>query len=202
MKLVLALLTCLIGVSTATLASAEDATTATAVLAGGCFWCMEHDMRQLAGVVDATAGYTGGSRPMPTYDNYFETSEGHPPHVEAVRVVYDPKKVSYQKVLDYYFHHIDPTDGDGQFCDRGASYRPVIFVANDAEKATAEAEKAAVRKQLKTRIEVEIAPAQTFWRAEEDHQQYAERNTFTYSFYRWNCGRDARVQEVWGMATN
>ena len=137
-----------------------EAAKATAVLAGGCFWCVEHDFRQLPGVIKAVSGYSGGSRPNPTYENYHDVDAENPvPHVEVAQITYDPSKLSYPALLDYYFRHIDPTDGDGQFCDRGPAYRPVIFVANEEERKVAEAKKAEVAALIKQPVAVEIADA-------------------------------------------
>ncbi|MGH6875372.1 MAG: peptide-methionine (S)-S-oxide reductase MsrA, partial [Aestuariivirgaceae bacterium] len=127
-----------------------EAAKATAVLAGGCFWCVEHDFRQLPGVTKAVSGYSGGSRSNPTYENYHDVDAENPvPHVEVAQITYDPSKLGYAALLDYYFRHIDPTDGDGQFCDRGPAYRPVIFVANQEERKIAEAKKAEVAELIK-----------------------------------------------------
>ena len=180
-------------------ALAEPApTTASAILAGGCFWCVEHDMRQLPGVTEAVSGYTGGSRANPTYEDYHDVDAANPvPHVEAVRVTYNPAVLSYEKLLDYYFRHIDPTDGGGQFCDRGPAYRPAVFVGNDAERKAAEAKKAEVARLLKQNVAVEVLNAQTFWPAEDYHQDYAAKNPIRYKYYRWNCGRDQRVRALW-----
>ena len=180
-------------------ALAEPApTTASAILAGGCFWCVEHDMRQSPGVTEAVSGYIGGSRANPTYEDYHDVDAANPvPHVEAVRVTYNPAVLSYEKLLDYYFRHIDPTDGGGQFCDRGPAYRPAVFVGNEAERKAAEAKKAEVARLLKQNVAVEVLNAQTFWPAEDYHQDYAAKNPIRYKYYRWNCGRDQRVEAVW-----
>jgi peptide-methionine (S)-S-oxide reductase len=184
-------------------ATTTPATTAKAILAGGCFWCLEHDFRALPGVVKAVSGYSGGSIANPTYQNYHDVSDAAPvPHTEVVEITYDTSKVSYAKLLDYYFRHVDPTDGGGQFCDRGPAYAPVIFTANEAEKGAAKAKSAEVAKLIKAKVAVEIRDAKTFWPAEDYHQDYAEKNSIKYKFYRWNCGRDQRVAEVWGSATN
>jgi peptide-methionine (S)-S-oxide reductase len=178
-----------------------EAAEASAVLAGGCFWCVEHDFHQLPGVIKAVSGYSGGSRPNPTYENYHDVDAENPvPHVEVAQITYDPSKLSYTALLDYYFRHIDPTDGDGQFCDRGPAYRPVIFVANEEERKVAEAKRAEVAALIKQPVAVEIAAAKRFWLAEAYHQEYAEKNPVRYKFYRWNCGRDQRVEEVWSAA--
>jgi peptide-methionine (S)-S-oxide reductase len=120
----------------------------------------------------------------------------------VVEVTYDTTKLTYEKVLDYFFRHVDPTDGGGQFCDRGAPYAPVVFTANEAEKAAATAKSAEVAKLIKAKVAVAIRDAKTFWPAEDYHQDYADKNPLKYKYYRWNCGRDQRVQEVWGKATN
>ncbi len=167
-------------------------------MAGGCFWCVEHDLHQLPGVIDVVSGYTGGSRPNPTYEDYHHVNAANPvPHVEAVRITYDLGRLSYADLLDYYFRHIDPTDGGGQFCDRGPAYRPVVFVASEAERETAKAKKADVARLLKQDVAVEVLDAQTFWPAEEYHQDYATKNPLHYKYYRWNCGRDQRVDALW-----
>ena len=204
MKFLNATLVGLLGLfGAATMSHAADAPTNTVVLGGGCFWCLEHDFRGLKGVTKAVSGYSGGSIAKPTYDTYHDVSTANPvPHVEVAEITYDTTKLSYDQVIDYYFKHIDPTDGGGQFCDRGASYRPVIFYGNDAEKTAAEAKKADVAKVLKAKIKVDILPAKTFWPAEGYHQDYADKNPLKYKFYRWNCGRDQRVKEVWGALTN
>ena len=184
-------------------ATAADGPTAKVILAGGCFWCMEHDFRALPGAVKVVSGYSGGSIAKPTYDNYHDVSDAAPvPHTEVIELTYDTSKVTYDQVLDYYVRHVDPTDGGGQFCDRGPAYAPVIFTANDAEKTAATAKLAAVSKQLKVKVEVAIRDAKAFWPAEDYHQDYANKNSIKYKFYRWNCGRDQRVAEVWGKATN
>jgi peptide-methionine (S)-S-oxide reductase len=168
---------------------------ATAILAGGCFWCVQTDMEKLPGVIKAVSGYTGGASVSPTYQNYHD---GAQPHVEAVQVRYDSAKLSYATLLDYYFRHVDPTDGEGQFCDRGPAYRPVIFVATDEERKIAETKKLEVAGILKQPIKVDVLTANAFWPAEEYHQDYHAKNPTKYTFYRWNCGRDQRVKALWG----
>lgn len=182
-----------------TLAHAADQ--ATAILAGGCFWCMEHDFRKLKGVLKVVSGYSGGSRANPTYQDYHDTDENNPvPHVEVVEVTYTPSELSYEALLDYYFRHVDPTDSGGQFCDRGAAYRPVIFTATDDERAIASRKAADVAKLINQPVAVAIEPAAAFWPAEDYHQNYAEKNPVRYKYYRWNCGRDQRVEQVWAVA--
>lgn len=165
---------------------------AEAVFAGGCFWCVESDFEHLDGVIEAISGYTGGARANPTYQN-------HEGHVEAVRVIYDPRRVSYAALLDYFWRHIDPTDSGGQFCDRGPAYQTAIFVT-PAQRAAAEASRAALARSgaVRAPIVTPIRPAGRFWEAEAYHQNYARRNALAYRFYRNGCGRDARIREVWG----
>jgi len=199
MRYFAALLVGLLTLAGASRLAHADGPTAKAILAGGCFWCLEHDFRSLPGAVSVVSGYSGGSIEKPNYENYHEVSDKTPvPHTEVIELTYDTTKVSYAQVIDYYFRHVDPTDGGGQFCDRGPAYRPVIYVANDAEKAVAEATKAEVAKKLNAPVKVEILPAKQFWPAEGYHQDYANKNPVKYNFYRWNCGRDQRVAEVWG----
>lgn len=177
--------------------------TATAILAGGCFWCVEHDFAKLPGVKDVVSGYSGGTRANPTYENHHDTdTENSVAHVEVVQITYDPALLSYDKLLDHYFRNIDPTDGGGQFCDRGTSYRPVIYTANDEERDTAEAGKASVAKLIAQPVAVEILPAGKFWPAEDYHQDYAEKNPVRYNYYRWNCGRDQRIEKVWSATAS
>jgi peptide-methionine (S)-S-oxide reductase len=171
----------------------------TAILAGGCFWCVEHDIAKLPGVTDVVSGYSGGTRAKPTYDNYHDVDAENPvPHVEVVQVTYDPAKLSYKALIGYHLQHIDVTDGGGQFCDRGPAYRPVIFTADKAERKTAEAELKAAEAALAQPVAVDVLPAAAFWPAEDYHQNYAEVNPTRYSYYRWNCGRDQRVEQLWG----
>jgi peptide-methionine (S)-S-oxide reductase len=182
---------------------AASVTTAKAVLAGGCFWCVEHDFRQLPGVINVVSGYSGGALPKPTYQTYHDVSAANPvPHTEVVEVTYDTAKLSYDRILDFYVRHIDPTDGGGQFCDRGSGYAPVIFTASELEKAAATAKLAEVAAALKTKIAVRIADATPFWAAEAYHQNYAAKNPIRYKIYRGSCGRDARVTAVWGQAAH
>jgi peptide-methionine (S)-S-oxide reductase len=169
---------------------------ATALFAGGCFWCVEHDFAKIDGVVDAVSGYAGGARQNPTYEN-------HDGHLEVVQVTYDPARITYAALVERYWRLIDPTDGGGQFCDRGPSYRPALFPATAEERQIAEASKAALTASgvLPGPVAVEILPAAQFWLAEEYHQDYAEKNPVRYRFYRNGCGRDRRVAEVWQRAS-
>ena len=172
------------------------AAAATAIFAGGCFWCLEADFDKLPGVTATESGYTAGKTPNPTYH---EVSAGGTGHTEAVRVSYDPAKVSYQQLVDYFWRHIDPTVKDRQFCDVGSQYRSGIYWQNEAERKIAEASRDALLKSGKfKRVHTEIAAASAFYPAEEYHQDYYLKNPIRYAYYRNGCGRDARVQEVWG----
>jgi peptide-methionine (S)-S-oxide reductase len=168
--------------------------TATATFAGGCFWCVEADFDKVEGVISTTSGYTGGHTANPSYE---EVSRGGTGHAEAVEIVYDPAKVSYEKLLDVFWHNIDPLAKDRQFCDHGDQYRSAIFYHGDEQRALAEASKAAVAKRFKQPIQTAIMPAGPFYKAEEYHQDYYVKNPIRYKFYRFNCGRDARLEELW-----
>jgi peptide-methionine (S)-S-oxide reductase len=174
---------------------AGAAPAAHATFAGGCFWCMVHPFDQLPGVISVTSGYTGGSKQKPTYE---EVSSGGTGHAESVDVVYDPSKVSYEKLLDVFWHNIDPLAKDYQFCDHGTQYRSAIFVHDENQRKLAEASKAAVQKRFKQPVVTEITPASTFWPAEGYHQDYYKKNPLRYGFYRNACGRDARLKQLWG----
>ena len=183
--------------SPAPAAKAKPAVTAIATFAGGCFWCMEGPFDALAGVVSTTSGYTGGTKKDPTYQ---EVSSGWTGHAEAVQIVYDPAKVTYEKLLDVFWHNIDPLAANRQFCDSGSQYRSGIFYQDDAQKKAAEASKAAIdkTKPFKGTIVTEITAATTFYAAEDYHQDYYLKNPVRYRFYRQGCGRDARLKELWG----
>jgi len=176
-------------------AAAQD--TATAILAGGCFWCVEADFDKVDGVLDTVSGYTGGTTEDPTYK---EVTYGDTGHYEAVKVTYDPARVDYRTLVDHFLRTIDPTDGGGQFCDRGDSYRTAVFVADEAERAVAEAAVAEAERALQVDVVTPILPAAPFYRAEDYHQDYYLKNPLRYRFYRTACGRDARLDEVWGSA--
>jgi peptide methionine sulfoxide reductase msrA/msrB len=169
----------------------------TATFAGGCFWCTQADFEKVPGVVRVTAGYTGGHTENPTYE---EVSAGGTGHVEAVQVVFDPEKLSYKQLLDYFWRHVDPTDPGGQFVDRGPQYRSVIFYHDEEQKRLAEESK----KELEASghftkpIVTEILPFTKFYPAEEYHQDYYKKNPVRYEFYRWNSGRDQFLKKVWG----
>ena len=170
---------------------------ATAVLAGGCFWCMEADFEKLAGVTDVISGFSGGELPNPTYNG------NHQGHYEAVQITYDVQQLSYRDILDYYWRHIDPFDAGGQFCDRGHSYQAAIFVADAEERRLAEKSKQAVQEKFPgEEVVTEILPLATFWPIqgnESYHQDYARNNPVRYNYYRWGCGRDKRLAEIWGQ---
>lgn len=167
----------------------------TAIFAGGCFWCMEKPFDQLAGVVETTSGFSGGRVPNPSYK---EVSNGGTGHIEVIRVRYNPAQISYAQLLGTYWQNVDPFDGGGQFCDRGETYRPAIFVNNTAERAAAEASKASLARDFGRSINVEIINAAPFYPAEEYHQDYYKKNPIRYNYYRTSCGRDARLSQVWG----
>ena len=164
------------------------------VLAGGCFWCLEHDLEYLEGVDFVKSGYSGGDLNNPSYEN-------HNGHQEVVLVNYDPKIVSLEEILRLYLRNIDPLDGKGQFCDRGDSYRPVIFYQNSFEENHSNDALIAASRELKVpikEIKVEIKSKNKFWLAEDYHQNFAENNEFKYKFYRYSCGRDKRLDQLWG----
>jgi peptide-methionine (S)-S-oxide reductase len=185
----------------APLAQAQSAAPAPAVakatFAGGCFWCVEADFDKIEGVLLTTSGYIGGRLANPTYE---QVSAGGSGHAEAVEVVFDPRKVSYAQLVEYFWQTVDPTAKDRQFCDIGSQYRTGIFVHDEAQRRVAEASKSALErtKPFKAPIVTEIAPATTFYPAEEYHQDYYRKNPIRYKFYRTNCGRDARLKQLWG----
>ncbi|MCL4765792.1 MAG: peptide-methionine (S)-S-oxide reductase MsrA [Hyphomicrobiaceae bacterium] len=168
-----------------------------ATFASGCFWCTESDFDKVEGVVETTSGYMGGKTPNPTYQ---QVSRGGTGHAEVLQLKYDPSKVTYRQLLDHYWRNVDPLDGGGQFCDRGDQYRPAIFYHTEEQKRLAEESKAALEKseRLKQPIAVEITAASAFTPAEDYHQDYYKRNPIQYFIYRSGCGRDARLEAVWG----
>ena len=171
--------------------------TETATFAGGCFWCMEGPFDQLEGVVSTTPGYTGGTEPNPTYE---QVSSGKTGHAEAMRVVYDPSKVRYEKLLDVFWRNIDPTTPNRQFADAGTQYRTAVFYRNEEQKQLAIASKDALERSGKfdQPIVTEIVPASAFYPAEEYHQDYYKKNPLRYQFYRIGSGRDGYLKRVWG----
>ena len=186
------LLTSAAGLAMAGPAVAE---TQTAIFAGGCFWCVESDFDHVPGVTSTTSGYTGGHVKDPTYAQVVTETTGHR---EAEKIEFDTAKTSYARLLDVYFHATDPTDGGGQFCDRGESYTPAIFYLNEEQKKEAEAAKAAAAKELGRPVVTKILPASTFYPAEDYHQDFYKKNPLRYKYYRYGCGHDARVEELWG----
>jgi len=170
-----------------------------AVFAGGCFWCLEHDLEHLDGVLDAVSGYSGGTVANPTYR---QVSAGGTGHQEVVRVRFDPDRIAYSTLLRAYWRNIDPFDGGGQFCDRGGSYRPAIFTVGPAQAREASQSVRQAARELgrpASSLSVAIRPLVKFWPAEGYHQNYAERNSVKYNYYRWACGRDRRLDAVWGV---
>ena len=185
----------LIAAAPPALAAVEEA-----VFAGGCFWCLEHDLEKLPGVLDVVSGYSGGAQANPTYK---QVSAGGTGHLEAVLVRFDPDRITYPALLRSFWRNVDPLDGGGQFCDRGMSYQPAIFVRGDRQEQEARASQAAAARELKRKpadLRVPVRTLQRFWPAEGYHQNYAERNKAKYSYYRWSCGRDRRLDERWGAA--
>jgi methionine-S-sulfoxide reductase len=178
-------------------AEAASGRTETANFAGGCFWCTEADFEKVPGVTAAVSGYTGGGTVNPTYD---QVSAGGTGHYEAVRVSYDPARVSYGELARYFFRTVDPTDGGGQFCDRGDSYRTAIFAADPGQFAAAQAALAEAGKALRKPLATPVLAAARFYPAEDYHQDYYKKNKLKSGFYRSRCGRDARLAEVWGKA--
>ena len=178
-------------------AQAKPGARAAAVFAGGCFWCTESDFDHMPGVIATTSGYAGGRTANPTYE---QVSSGGTGHIESVRVVYDPTRISFAALVERFFRTIDPVDARGQFCDHGSQYRSAIFVANPRERAIAEAAKARAARALKVPgpIVTSILPAARFYPAEGYHQDYYRKNPIRYKFYRTTCGRDARLRRVWG----
>lgn len=164
-----------------------------AVLAGGCFWCLQADLDALEGVVATTVGYEGGDAPNPTYEF---VSSGVSGYVEAVEVLFDPEKISYRELLEAYWRMVDPTRGDGQFCDTGSQYRPVIFYFSEEQRVSAEASRCELAREVSP-IQVAVLPGKAFCAAEEYHQKYYLKNPLRYKFYRRNCGRDRRLFEIW-----
>jgi len=186
-----------LGIAAAALAA--PANRATAVFAGGCFWCEETAFEGVPGVIAAISGYTGGQVPNPTYE---QVSSGVTGHAESVQVIYDPSKITYEKLLDIFWHNVDPFQANGQFCDHGNQYRSAIFYKDEAQRKAAEASKARLEEEprFKGKIVTQIVPASTFYQAEEYHQDFYKKNPVRYHSYRTGCGRDARLKEIWGEA--
>ena len=183
------------GMAAAQTAPQPAAGQAVATFAGGCFWCTESDFDHVKGVISTTSGYTGGNVANP---NYEQVSAGGTGHAESVEVIYDPKTVSYEKLLTYYWRAVDPTVKDAQFCDHGNQYRTAIFVRSAQERAAAEAFKKKIEAQLKVPVYTQIVDAGPFYAAEDYHQDFYLKNPTKYKFYRWNCGRDQKLEQLWG----
>jgi peptide-methionine (S)-S-oxide reductase len=169
----------------------------TAIFAGGCFWCMEPPFDSLNGVISTTSGYTGGWKRNPTYE---EVSAGGTGHAESIRIIFDPSKISYARLLEVFWHNIDPAAVNRQFCDSGNQYRSAVFYLNEAQKKQAEASKLALEKGriLQQPVMTEITAAGPFYPAENYHQDYYRKNPLRYKYYRYSCGRDKRLKEIWG----
>jgi peptide-methionine (S)-S-oxide reductase len=174
-----------------------DGTLSRAYFAGGCFWCMEEAFEKVEGVLSATSGYMGGTVANPSYE---EVSAGRTGHAESVEVVYDPARVSYQKLLDAFWHNVDPVTPNAQFCDHGSQYRSAIFFQTDEEKRASDASKQAIEqsKRIKEPIVTQIVMASQFYPAEEYHQDFYKKNPVRYKFYKYNCGRAKRLEALWG----
>jgi peptide-methionine (S)-S-oxide reductase len=175
--------------------SSERAQAATAIFAGGCFWCMEPPYDELDGVISTISGYTGGAKKNPTYEQVITGTTGH---TEAVEVTYDPKKISYEKLLEVFWRNIDPFTANAQFCDVGSQYRSAIFYHDETQKSMAEKSKKALQARFKKPIVTEIVGATEFYPAEDYHQDYYKKNPIRYKVYRYGCGRDQRLREIWG----
>jgi peptide-methionine (S)-S-oxide reductase len=169
--------------------------TAKATFAGGCFWCMEPPYDELEGVISTISGYIGGTKKNPTYE---QVSAGTTGHAEVVQVTYDPAKITYQKLLDVFWRNIDPLTANAQFCDSGSQYRSAIFYHDETQKALAEKSKNSLQPRFKRLIVTQIVPASEFYPAEDYHQDYYKKNPVRYKIYRYGCGRDQRLNELWG----
>ena len=178
-------------------AAASDDAKTTAIFAGGCFWCVESDFDRVDGVLETVSGFTGGTVENPTYLQVVRKGTGHR---EAVRITFDPSKVTYEALISAYWRSVDPTDAGGQFCDRGEPYQTAVFVLDEQQREIAERTKAEAQKILGREIATTIETASAFYPAEDYHQDYHNKNPLKYSLYRWRCGRDKRVEQVWGDA--
>lgn len=176
-------------------ASGAQAGQQRATFAGGCFWCVEADFDKLPGVISTTSGYTGGRVSNPTYE---QVSRGGTGHAEAVEIIFNPALVTYDQLLDHFWHNVDPFVSHRQFCDVGDQYRPEIFVHSEAQRAAAEASRQRAQRRFKQAIVVKVTGATTFYPAEAYHQDYHNTHSVQYRFYRWTCGRDARLRQIWG----
>lgn len=190
--LTLCLATAALGIASTSL---HAETPAEAVFAGGCFWCMEPPYDRQPGVTATISGYTGGELEDPTYD---DVSSGDTDHIEVVKVEYDADRISYEQLLEIYWRNIDPFAVGRQFCDQGDQYRSAVFYQDEEQRELAEASKAEMEDRFDEEIATDILPADTFWKAEEYHQDYYDKNPVRYKFYRFSCGRDDRLEEIWG----
>jgi peptide-methionine (S)-S-oxide reductase len=181
--------------ATASAQTPKAPSVAIATFAGGCFWCMEAPFDKLPGVISTTSGYTGGQVKNPTYE---QVSAGGTGHAESVEIRFDPNKISYATILEVYWHNVDPTVKDRQFCDSGHQYRSAIFFHDETQKRLALETKARIEKEKGWKVQTEIVPASAFYPAEEYHQDYYLKNPLRYKYYRNGCGRDARLEELWG----
>lgn len=172
----------------------------TVIVAGGCFWCVESDFAKVKGIVDVVVGYSGGEGASPSYQEVSEQVGNGKGHKEVAYIVYDTKHISYPQMIDYFFRHIDPTDGDGQFCDRGQQYAPAIYYTNQDEKIWLEHYINTLNSKniLPAKSAVQLLARKPFYKAEEYHQNYHDKNPIRYEFYRYNCGRDKKIKQVWG----
>lgn len=195
MKYILSFLTMMV-LTTSVYAERAEATKSV-VLAGGCFWCIESDYEKLEGIVEVVSGYSGGELKNPTYK---QVSAGNSGHIEVVKVIYKPSVISFKQIIDYFWIHVDPTRNDGQFCDRGPQYRPAIFYKNAEEhNIILESQKYInEHKPFSEPLKVEVIAGSQFYDAEDYHQDYYKKNPVRYHFYRFNCGRDSRIEELWG----
>lgn len=181
--------------TSAAIAQKAATETAIATFAGGCFWCIESDFDKVPGVLATVSGYTGGKTDNPTYR---QVSRGDTGHREALQITYDPTKISYAQLLTVFWHSVDPVDPGGQFCDRGVPYQTAVFFHNEEQRKLAEASKAQAMKDLGTKIFTPVETAAKFYRAEEYHQDYHNKKPLRYKYYRWNCGRNQKVEKLWG----
>ncbi len=198
-KFILVMIACMLCLTGGVRAQAENpvpvSTDAMAIFAGGCFWCMESEFEGMTGVSDVTSGYAGGDGPAPTYE---QVSRGNTGFLEAVSVTYDPRLVSYQKLLDVFWSNVDPFDKDGQFCDKGSQYIAAIFYSSPEEEAKARASLKKIEAESKKKVATKIEQATTFYPAEDYHQDYYKKSEAHYKRYRKGCGRDDRLKDVWG----
>ncbi len=178
--------------------AAAQTKTETAIFAAGCFWCVEEAYEKVPGVISAVSGYTGGKTKNPSYQ---QVTTGTTGHYEAVKITYDPGKVSYRQLVDWFWRNVDPHDADGQFCDKGPHYRGAIFVEGAAQKKVADESKTAIANQLKQPVVTEILSATAFYDAEDYHQDYYKKNSNRYQFYKYGCRRVQRLEQIWGKPT-